>query len=85
MEVTIEDVLKDKELLEKVLKTYNAHKKSAVDYYEKNREVRNEHSKQYYYKKIGRDLNKEPKEKKTADIKQYMKEYRQKRKDKKNI
>lgn len=77
MEITIEDVLKDKDLLSKVLKAYNAQKKTAVAYYEKNKDKRIENSLKYYYKKTG----KEPKiENKTADKKQYMKEYREKKK-----
>lgn len=80
MEITADQVLNNRELLDKVLKSYNAHKKATITYYEKNKEKRNEHSKLYYYKKEG----KEPKtENKTADIKQYMKEYRQKKKEEK--
>jgi hypothetical protein len=81
MEITVDDVLKDHELLSKVLKSYNAQKKATTAYYEKNREKRIETSKSYYYKKEG----KEPKtENKTADMKAYMKEYRQKQKEKNN-
>jgi hypothetical protein len=81
MEITKEQVLNDDKLLDKVLKSYNATKKATSIYYEKNKEKRNEQSKLYYYQKEG----KEPKtENKTADIKQYMKEYRQKQKQKKN-
>jgi len=79
MEITVEDVLNDKDLLTKVLKTYNATKKAATSYYEKNKEQRIAKSKTYYYKKE----DKEPKkENKTADMKAYMKEYRQKQKEK---
>jgi hypothetical protein len=79
MEITKEQVLNDDKLLDKVLKSYNAKKRAVLNYYEKTKEKRNEKSKAYYYQKEG----KEPKtENKTADIKQYMKEYRQKQKEK---
>lgn len=81
MELTVEDVLNDHDLLCKVLKSYNAQKKTMSTYYEKNREQRIEKCKSYYYKKEGKEPKKE---KKTADMKQYMKEYRQKQKEKKN-
>jgi hypothetical protein len=81
MELTVEDVINNRELLEKVIKAYNGQKKAAAEYYEKNKEKRIQKSLSYYYKKEG----KEPKtENKTADIKKYMKEYRQKQKEKKN-
>lgn len=81
MEITKDEVLNNHQLLEKVLKSYNSMKKTTTTYHQKNKEKRNEHSKLYYYKKEG----KEPKtEKKTADIKQYMKEYRLKQKELKN-
>jgi len=37
MEITIEDVLKDRELLSRVLKGYNAKKAKTIKYYEKNK------------------------------------------------
>jgi hypothetical protein len=80
-EIKIDDVLNDRDLLSKVLKSYNAQKKTTTIYYEKNKEQRNEKSKSYYYKKEGKEPKKE---KKTADMKQYMKEYRLKQKNKKN-
>jgi hypothetical protein len=81
MEITIEDVLKDRELLSRVLKGYNAQKATTIKYYEKNKEKRIKHSLDYYYKKVGKEPKKENK---TADKKQYMKEYRQKKKEEKN-
>jgi hypothetical protein len=77
MELTIKEVLADRALLKRVLKSYNAQKATAIKYYEKNKEKRIKHSLDYYYKKVG----KEPKtENKTADKKQYMKDYREKKK-----
>jgi hypothetical protein len=81
MEITIEDVLKDRELLSRVLKGYNAQKATTTKYYEKNKDKRIKDSLDYYYKKVGKEPKKENK---TADKKQYMKEYRQKKKEEKN-
>jgi DNA polymerase III psi subunit len=81
MEITKEQVLNDDKLLDKVLKSYNATKKATFIYRQKNKEKLNENSRLYYY--INTD--KEPKiENKTADMKKYMKEYRQKQKELKN-
>jgi len=69
-EITIEDVINNRSLLQKVLNTYNSHKK----YREKNKDKISENSKNYYYK-----INqKEPKkENKTQDIEKYRREYRE--------
>jgi hypothetical protein len=82
MELTIEQVLNDNELLEKVLNTYNSIKRTEKRYYEKNKEKMINKSKEQYAK--NKEANpKEPKIKKTEDKKAYMKEYMIKYKEKK--
>jgi len=76
--ITIEDAKKDDKLLQKMVNHYNTY----ITYKEKNRDKYNQYSRDYYYK-----LNKkEPKkEKKTEDIKEYQRQYRQKLKEKREL
>ena len=82
MEVTIQQCLDNQELLQKIIDVYNNQRKRMQKYYEKNRDKLNDKSKNYYYEVNGIEKKTE---KKTADIKKYMKEYRQKLKEKRKL
>ena len=83
VELSKEEVLKDNDLFEQVLKFYNSRKTHEIEYRNKNKEKLNEYAKNYYHKVNKTDEN--PKEKKTANQKEYQKQYRQKQKEKREI